>query len=139
MVPTVLYQAIYFSTKILLSLSWNLLYVDLKSYVVSQQWSLNTQYSNDQFFWGLLKDLPEWTSWSRESKCANLADEPMTTERNKIILEIRILVNKYSFSDNEAFRHYLGNVGMFDSIMFDNSKVSMFNDWNVSFLREKKT
>jgi hypothetical protein len=32
-----------------------------------------------------------------------------------------------------------GNVGMFDSIMFDNSKVSMFDDWNVSFLRKKKT
>jgi hypothetical protein len=27
--------------------------------------------------------------------------------------------------------------GMFDSILFDNSKLIMFNDWKVSFLRKK--
>jgi hypothetical protein len=30
-------------------------------------------------------------------------------------------------------------VGMFDSILFDNSKLIMFDDWNVSFLRKKKS
>ena len=30
-----------------------------------------------------------------------------------------------------------GNVGMFDSILFDNSKLIMFDNWKVSFLRKK--
>jgi hypothetical protein len=32
-----------------------------------------------------------------------------------------------------------GNVGMFDWSYFDNSKLIMFNDWKVSFLRKKKS
>ncbi len=32
-----------------------------------------------------------------------------------------------------------GNVGMFDSILFDNSKLTTFDDWNVLFLRKKKS
>jgi hypothetical protein len=32
---------------------------------------------------------------------------------------------------------FTGNVGMFDWILFDNSKLTTFDDWNVSFLRKK--
>jgi hypothetical protein len=31
----------------------------------------------------------------------------------------------------------LGNVGMFDSILFDNSKLIMFDNLKVSFLKKK--
>ncbi len=31
----------------------------------------------------------------------------------------------------------MATVGMFDLILFDNSKLIMFDDWNVLFLRKK--
>jgi hypothetical protein len=76
--------------------------------------------------------------WQKGKK-TNQNDKELKTVKIKLyrLLSLNCDCIFYDFRNLEVTG--MATVGMFDSILFDNSKLIMFDDWNVSFLRKKKS